>query len=137
MRDGLKVFDADAHVVYPADLWERFLDQRFVDRVGRRSPAGLETYNPVTVDGRWTQHPTVLYGQFQKVIDWTAEDMIAKYGECVATGFRGDVCVIYGPEFDMWVEGIDPELQAGMARAYNRWGAEMREQSGGRVITSG
>ncbi len=41
-----------------------------------------------------------------------------------------DICVIYGPEFDMWVEGIDPELQAAMARAYNRWGAEMREQLG-------
>ena len=31
--------------------------------------------------------------------------------------------VIYGPEYDMWLEGIDPELQAAMARAYNRWGA--------------
>ena len=45
--------------------------------------------------------------------------------------------VIYGPEYDMWLEGIDPELQAGMARAYNRWGQEMRETSGGKVITSG
>ena len=31
--------------------------------------------------------------------------------------------VIYGPEYDMWLDGIDPELQAAMARAYNRWGA--------------
>jgi uncharacterized protein len=150
MKDGFRVFDADAHVVYPRDLWSRYLDERFRDRLGWRQPVpGFETYNPVTVDGRWTQHPTVLYGQFQKVIDWTAEDMIAKYGECVTTGFRGDavaraldvdgvdVAVIYGPEFDMWLEGIDPELQAAMARAYNRWGADMREQSGGRVITSG
>ncbi len=45
--------------------------------------------------------------------------------------------VIYGPEYDMWLEGIDPELQAAMARAYNRWGQEMREVSGGKVITSG
>jgi len=150
MRDGLKVFDADAHVVYPADLWERFLDKRFVDRVGRRNPAGLETYNPVTVDGRWTQHPTSIYGQFQKAINWTTEDMIAKYGEeMVLKGFTGDrvahaleaegvdAMVIYGPEFDPWLEGIDPELQAGMVRAYNRWGQEMRETSGGKVITSG
>ena len=40
-----------------------------------------------------------------------------------------DVMVVYGPEYDMWLEGIDPELQAGMARAYNRWGQEMRETS--------
>ncbi len=45
--------------------------------------------------------------------------------------------VIYGPEYDMWLEGIDPEMQAAMARAYNRWGQEMRETSGGKVITSG
>ena len=32
----------------------------------------------------------------------------------------------------MWLEGIDPELQAAMARAYNRWGEEMRETSNGR-----
>src|SRR5262249_60871143 len=83
-------------------------------------------------------------------INWTTEDMIAKYGEeLVLKGFTGDrvatalgaegvdVMVIYGPEYDMWLDGIDPELQAAMARAYNRWGAEMREQSGGRVVASG
>jgi predicted TIM-barrel fold metal-dependent hydrolase len=150
MRDGYKVFDADAHVIYPSDLWPRFLDRRFVDRVGRKSPPGFDHYNPVTVDGRWTQHPTSIYGNFQKAINWTTDDMIAKYGEdLVLKGFTGDrvatalelegvdLMVIYGPEFDMWLDGIDPELQAAMARAYNRWGAEMRDQSGGRVLASG
>jgi predicted TIM-barrel fold metal-dependent hydrolase len=150
MRDGLKIFDADAHFIYPHDLWERFLDERYRHRVGRKAPAGLDTYNPVVVDGRWVQHPTVLYGQFQKAINWTTDDMIAQYGEdLVLKGFTGDrvataleaegvdVMVIYGPEYDMWLEGIDPDLQAAMARAYNRWGAEMRETSGGRVHTSG
>src|SRR5947208_8672034 len=150
MRDGFKVFDADAHVIYPADLWPRFLEPRFRDRVGRKSPPGFDHYNPVTVDGRWSQHPTSIYGNFQKAINWTTDDMIAKYGaELVEKGFTGDrvataleaegvdVMVVYGPEYDMWLDGIDPELQAAMARAYNRWGAEMREQSGGRVLASG
>ena len=150
MRQGFKVFDADAHVVYPADLWSRFLDKRYVDRVTRRKPTGFDHYNPVVVDGRYTQHTTSLYGEFQKAIDWTTEDMIAQYGEdMVLKGFTGDrvatalevegvdVMVIYGPEYDMWFDGIDPEIQAAMARAYNRWGQEMREQSKGKVITSG
>jgi predicted TIM-barrel fold metal-dependent hydrolase len=150
VRNGFKVFDADAHVIYPPDLWSTYLDAKHRVRVGLKQPIpGFEYYNPVTVDGRWTQHQTVLYGQFQKFIDWTADDMIAKYGDCVTTGFRGDkvaeavaidgvdVCVIYGPEFDMWMEGIDPEMQAAMARAYNRWGADMRASSEGRVVTSG
>lgn len=150
MRNGYKVFDADAHVIYPPDLWSRFLDARFKDRVDRKAPPGFDHYNPVRVDGRWTQHPTSIYGNFQKAVNWTTEDMIKKYGEdLMSNGFTGDrvaraldvegvdVMVIYGPEYDMWLDGIDPELQAAMARAYNRWGAEMRESSGGRVIVSG
>ncbi len=150
MRHGFKVFDADAHVIYPADLWDRHLDPRFRSRVDRLPPAGLETYNPVRVDGRYTQHTTTLYGQFQKATGWTHADVVKKYGaELIEGGFRGervadalavdgiDLCVIYGPEYDLWFDGIDPELQAAMVRAYNRWGAEMRESSGGRVLTSG
>jgi predicted TIM-barrel fold metal-dependent hydrolase len=151
VRHGFKVFDADAHVIYPVDLWPRFLNERYVQRVGTRQPVpGFETYNPVTVDGRWTQHDTILYGQFQKYIDWTKDDMIAKYGEeLVLGGFTGDrvanalqhdgidLSVIYGPEYDLWFDGIDPDMQAAMARAYNRWGAEMREASGGRVQVAG
>ena len=150
MRKGFKVFDADAHVIYPADLWQRFLDPAFRDRVGRKAPPGFDHYNPVTVDGRWTQHTTSMLGQFQKAINWTGEHMIEKYGaEIMAAGFPGDlvaealevegvdVMVVYGPEYDMWVEGIDPALQAAMARAYNRWGQEMAETSGRRVLTSG
>jgi predicted TIM-barrel fold metal-dependent hydrolase len=148
MRNGHKVFDADSHVIYPADLWQNYLEPEYVDRITRRSPAGLDTYNPVVVDGRWSQHDTSLYGQFQKAIGWTTEDMLAQYGDLVTEGFTGarvaealavdgiDVAVIYGPEYDLWLDGIDPALQAAMVRAYNRWGAEMREASSGRVLTS-
>jgi predicted TIM-barrel fold metal-dependent hydrolase len=150
MRDGYKVFDADAHVVYPPDLWSRFLDKEFVDRVNRKAVAGFDHYNPVTVDGRYTQHLTSILGQFQKAINWTTDDMIAKYGaDIINRGFSGDLVseaialegvdamVIYGPEYDLWFEGIDPELQAAMVRAYNRWGQEMRETSKGVVNISG
>ncbi len=74
--------------------------------------------------------------------------MVEQYGDIVTEGSTGDrvaqahavdgidVAVIYGPEYDLWLDGIDPELQAAMVRAYNRWGQEMRESSGGRVLTS-
>ena len=32
MQTGFKIFDADAHVVEPKDMWDRFLDSRFKDR---------------------------------------------------------------------------------------------------------
>jgi predicted TIM-barrel fold metal-dependent hydrolase len=150
MKQGMKVFDADAHVIYPTDLWTRYLDADQAARLGRRQPdPSFETYNPVTIDGGFTQHDTILYGRFQEKINWTAEDMIRQYGDLVTKGFTGDrvrdalavdgidMAVIYGPEYDMWFDGIEPELQAAMARAYNRWGADMREASGNRVHTSG
>ena len=150
MRNGYKVFDADAHVVYPPDLWStKYLEKKYSERIDRVAPAGLDTYNPVRVDRRYTQHTTILYGQFQKAIDWTYDDMVAQYGELATDGFTGDrvaaalaregidLCMVFGPEWDLWLEGMDPELQAAMARAYNRWGQEMRESSGGRVLVAG
>jgi len=150
MRNGFKVFDADAHVVYPSDLWSpRYLEKKYAERIDRVAPAGLDTYNPVRVDGRYSQHTTTLYGQFQKSIDWTYDDMVRQYGELATDGFTGervaralaaegiDLCMVFGPEWDLWLEGMDPELQAAMTRAYNRWGQEMRESSGGRVLVAG
>jgi predicted TIM-barrel fold metal-dependent hydrolase len=150
MHKGFKVFDADAHVVEPKDLWERFLDARHRHRVGWRQPfPGTDRFRPATVDGRYTQSLATLYGNQQEAVRWTTEAMIAKYGEVVSRGFDGagvaesmrregvDLMVLYGPGYDMWIDGIDPELQAAMARAYNRWAEEMRETSGGRVLAAG
>lgn len=148
MRNGFKVFDADAHVVYPRDFWFKYLEKKYLSRIEVRDPVGLQHYNPVLVDGRYTQHVTSLYGQFQKAIDWTHEDIALKYGDLITKGFSGelvakalaregiDIAVVYGPEYDLWFDGVDPDIQAALVRAYNRWGQEMRETSGGRVLTA-
>jgi predicted TIM-barrel fold metal-dependent hydrolase len=150
VRNGFKVFDADAHVVEPRNLWERFLDERYQSRVAWRQPfEGMDRFRPATVDGRYTQSHKTLYGRQQEAVRWTTEAMVAKYGDVVTRGFDGasvaeslrvegvDICVLYGPGYDMWIEGIDPDLQAAMARAYCRWAEEMRESSGGRVLAAG
>jgi predicted TIM-barrel fold metal-dependent hydrolase len=150
MRDGFKIFDADAHVVEPKNLWERFLDKRYQSRVSWQQPfEGMDRFRPATVDGRYTQSHKTLYGRQQEAVRWTTEAMIEKYGDVVNRGFDGasvaeslkvegvDLAVLYGPGYDMWLDGIDPDLQAGMARAYNRWSEEMRETSGGRILAAG
>ena len=149
MRDGYKIFDADAHVVEPRDLWERFLDKKYQWRVGWKQPVpGRESFRPATVDGRFTQSHVTLYGDHLEAVKWTRDNMIEKYGDVVVREFDGpgvresmrpegiDLMVLYGPGYDMWLEGIDGELQAAMARAYNRWAQEMRETSGGRVLAA-
>jgi predicted TIM-barrel fold metal-dependent hydrolase len=150
MRNGYKVFDADAHVVEPRNLWERFLDAKYRDRVKwQPTRDGLDRFRPVTVDGRYTQSYATMFGRQQEAVRWSTEAMTAKYGDVVAKGFDGasvaqsmraegvDVMVLYGPGYDMWIDGIAPDLQAAMARAYNRWAEEMRETSGGRVLGAG
>ena len=109
----------------------------------------MDRFRPATVDGRYTQSHKTLYGNQQEAVRWTTEAMVEKYGDVVTRGFDGagvadsmrvegaDLMVLYGPGYDMWVEGIDPELQAGMTRAYNRWAEEMRETSGGKVLAAG
>ena len=43
MKDGLRFVDCDMHIMEPPDLFDRYLDPRFKDRVmrpgGRRRPA--------------------------------------------------------------------------------------------------
>jgi hypothetical protein len=39
-KDGLKVMDADMHIVEPVDLWERYIDLAFKDR----APRGLSRH---------------------------------------------------------------------------------------------
>ena len=149
MRNGLKIFDADAHVVEPSFLWERFLDKKFQSRVGWKQPfPDRETFRPATVDGRYTQSHVTLYGRQAEAVRWTKDRMVEKYGDVVLREFDGpgvrdsmrpegiDLMVLYGPGYDMWIDGIDGELQAAMARAYNRWAAEMRDTSGGRVLAA-
>ena len=75
MRDGYKVFDADAHVVEPKDLWERFLDAEYKPRVSWRQPfEGMDRFRPVTVDGRYTQSTKTLYGRQQAATVRAAND---------------------------------------------------------------
>ena len=76
MRKGFKVFDADAHVVEPKSLWQRFLDAKFRDRVQwRPTRDGLDRFRPVTVDGRYTQSYATLFGRQQEAVRWSTEAM--------------------------------------------------------------
>ena len=148
MRNGYRVFDADAHVVYPADLWSRFLDPKYAHRIERTVVKGTDALLPTVIDGHPTQDANNFRPALREAVRWTRDDMVAKYGELMTAGFTGDrvaaalevegvdVMVIYGPEHELWFEGIDPEMQAALCRAYSRWGQEMRDASGLRISVS-
>ena len=57
MKDGLRFVDCDMHVMEPADLFERYLDPQFKDRISvpvasdGRTPRGPAAFGLVMIDG--------------------------------------------------------------------------------------
>ena len=125
MKRGLRIVDADGHTMEPPDLYERYLDPAFRDRLGGHDPMHLA---PGVLDAL----------RFE-------EQLAGKYGEFSAAGFDAasiahgldvegiDLTVIYGPLYMMWNDGIDPSFAAALCRAYNRWLADYAGESAGRI----
>ncbi len=136
MFHDLRIVDSDGHTLEPPDLFERYLDKKFVHRV-EQSGHGL------SIDG----HETALHppGTLE-TLRFTPDLILERYGSLAAEGFTAegvvnaldvegiDVSVIYGPLYPCWIEGMDPELACALARAYSRWLAQYSADSGGRIV---
>ncbi len=136
MTTGTPVIDADGHTLEPRDLLDRYLDKKYRDRVALGPDGRL-------VDGRPTAHhpPGTL-----ESLRFTPELIAARFGDIAAEEFSAravvraldvegiDVSVLYGPLYDCWVEGMDPELACAVARAYSRWLVDYSQESGGRLL---
>ena len=137
MRDDLRIIDADGHTLEPGDLWQRYVDPAFRDR--------LQTPEQ-TVDGKSFSRlqPSIL-----EALRWGPEQIEERYGDIARNGFDAksvvgaldvegvDLSVVYGPLYTMWVDGLDPAMAAALCRAYNRWLADYSAESGGRVLGAG
>jgi len=57
MKNGFKAMDSDMHVMEPCDLWQKYIDKKFLDR----APIGLNRHKRdlgVQVDGKIMPRPT-------------------------------------------------------------------------------
>ena len=57
MKNGFKAMDSDMHVMEPCDLWQKYIDKKFLDR----APVGLNRHKRdlgVQVDGKIMPRPT-------------------------------------------------------------------------------
>jgi hypothetical protein len=57
MKNGFKAMDSDMHVMEPCDLWQKYIDRKYLDR----APIGLNRHKRdlgVEVDGKVMPRPT-------------------------------------------------------------------------------
>ena len=132
-RSGFKVMDSDMHVIEPIDLWQTYMDPAFRDR----APKGVTRFQGdmmMEVSGKNVPYwmPSKRYFDWQKQ---TAEDQDAAYKYSYerhwnsATQVRAmdieglDVAFLYPSRglYTLAVDGMDPDLGAAIATAYNRW----------------
>ena len=132
MKNGFKAMDSDMHVMEPCDLWQKYIDKHFLDR----APVGLNRHKRdlgVQVDGKIMPRPTpkpipALRPIRERILN-------EKYPEEEARDFDNvaqvramdkeglDVAILYPSRglFVLAVDGLDPELAAAIAKAYNDW----------------
>lgn len=131
-KNGFRVMDSDMHLMEPADLWQRYIDPAFA----AQAPVGLTRHVRdlgVQVAGkilpRSPEKPNPALGAVREQI------IKEKYSDVAARNFDNvsqlwamdkeglDVAILYPSRglFVLAVDGMDPELAAAIAKAYNNW----------------
>ncbi|MBI2751303.1 MAG: amidohydrolase family protein, partial [Burkholderiales bacterium] len=148
MKDGLRFVDSDMHVMEPPDLFDRYLDPKFKDRISvpvgadgkpNRSPAGLMYIDnePISDMDLQQYRKRVKRGSTQSTqllsnsrlfdtgrLDFAVErdyDPVAQVRGMAMEGV--DIAVNY-PTMGLALmgrNGMDPQLSLAICQAYNNW----------------
>ncbi|MCH8088156.1 MAG: amidohydrolase [Chloroflexi bacterium] len=141
MRNGFKVIDGDGHMQEPLDLWEKYTEDAYRDRIPKISGhmgRVLFGYDPCEAfpEGR-----PIIYE------DSVFADMEDRYGDAYRSwwslptrlqhmdqeGVDIQVCFPTNGAVATSSHIKDFKLQAALCRAYNDWAADFCQDSGGRV----
>jgi uncharacterized protein len=148
MKDGLRFVDSDMHVMEPPDLFERYLDPKYRDRVSVRVGAdgrpNRGTSGMVLIDGKPTSDMEVQQyrkprqsGKTKKTqpiagsrlqetdrLDFALERDYNPEAQVMGMAMEGvDIAVLY-PTMGLGLLGrhdIDPQLSLAICQAYNNW----------------
>src|SRR5206468_2779622 len=149
MKDGLRFVDCDMHIMEPVDLWERYLDPRFRDRVTTTIGAdGKSRRGTIVIDGL----PTTMDAELQQYrkrsrpgvthssqplsgsrladtgrLDFAIERGYNAEAQVMGMAMEGvDIAVLY-PTTGLSLiarDNLDPKLSLAICQAYNNWISE-------------
>jgi predicted TIM-barrel fold metal-dependent hydrolase len=148
MRNGLEVVDADGHVQEPADLWDKYMDERYYEYRPRIDPAATD--NGLTVLGHAMIRPfipepgsdfrRVLVAQWNERFEKQFSHGFTSESYIEAMDAEGiDVMVLY-PGRGLYAASMgemDGGLSSAICRAYNRWLAEFCARDSRRLVGVG
>ena len=147
MKDGLRFVDSDMHVMEPPDLFERYLDPRFRDRVSlsvgsngrpKRGPIiidglpatgdlDLQQYRKRRGNGAVADSTQPLSGsrlQSTGRLDFAIERKYNAEAQVMGMAIEGvDIAVLY-PTTGLSLiarDNLDPQLSLALCQAYNNW----------------
>ena len=139
MEAIMRVIDADGHTLEPPGWAVDSIDPALRSRIETDEAAGGAGGRPTDRD------PPSRYAGGAS-IHCRHLDLQERFGDIAAEGFSPaavvraldvegiDVSVIYGPLYDCWIDGMDPVLACGIARAYSRWMASYSAEAAGRIV---
>jgi predicted TIM-barrel fold metal-dependent hydrolase len=141
--------DADGHILEPPDLWEQYLERKYVDRA-LRIGVDDEGYEYLEIDR--TPSKRSRKGSLGLLGAMGSTDLRPRpdrryadnmpFGSCDPTERLQlmaqenlEYCLLYPTIGLLWeAELTDPELSLAYCRAYNRWIADFCRNSGGRLV---
>jgi len=141
--------DADGHILEPADLWETYLEKKYVDRALRIEvdEDGLEYLEINGKPSRRTNKGSlaIMGAMGEENLRPSADRRYSDampFGACNASERLSlmdqenlELCLLYPTIGLLWeCELTDPELSLAYISAYNRWIADFCRDSHGRLI---
>lgn len=141
------IVDMDSHVMEPADLWDTYLESKYLDRSIsiKRNNDGLEELivdNQVLLTGRLA----VLGGVDHDAIDLFTRPEVPYLEGCPAASYDTnarvelldswgvDAGVVFPTIGILWDKAEDPELAMAYARAYNNWQWDFASPAKDRIL---
>jgi predicted TIM-barrel fold metal-dependent hydrolase len=160
MKDNLRFVDSDMHVMEPPDLFERYLDPKYRDRV--ILPVGADGHakrGSIVIDGLPTSGDMIMQ-QYRKRatkpksngftsqplsgsrlqstshLDFAIKRNYDPVAQCMGMDIEGiDIAVLYPTQGLSLIarDNLDPQLSLALCQAYNNWIHEFSNHSPDRL----
>src|SRR3984893_9433444 len=149
MKDGYRFVDCDMHIMEPIDLFDKYLDPAFKDRVTsskrrvdggstgmRGRPLWFFDGTPTSNDGNTSQYNRIrgplVSGRANKNVMFAVERGYDAESQVMGMELEGiDIAVLFptaGLSF-LARDNMDPQFSAAICRAYNDWLHDFCENS--------